>query len=127
MSEHSQEARHIRKAAEPPTAMQYIERGALIEFAKHQWCESCREAGEDGNGIVCRACVVAYVIEKIEDTPAADVVAVKHGRWLGLHDGWYYSYSCSECGAEALTKEETMHDQVCSNYCPNCGAKMDGE
>lgn len=50
---------------------------------------------------------------------------VKHGRWLGLHDGWYYSYSCSECGAEALTKEETMHDQVCSAYCPNCGARMD--
>lgn len=47
-----------------------------------------------------------------------------HGRWLGTHDGWYYSYSCSECGAEALTKEETMHDQVCSAFCPNCGARM---
>jgi DNA-directed RNA polymerase subunit RPC12/RpoP len=54
-------------------------------------------------------------------------VEQKHSRWLGTHDGWYYSYSCSECGSEALTKEETMHDQVCSNYCPNCGAKMDGE
>lgn len=54
-----------------------------------------------------------------------DVTVQKHGRWLGTHDGWYYSFSCSECGAEALTKEETMHDQVCSAYCPNCGAKME--
>ena len=52
---------------------------------------------------------------------------VRHGKWIGTHDGWYYSYSCSECGAEALTKEETMHDQVRSAYCPFCGAKMDKE
>ena len=64
------------------------------------------------------------IVDLIQNAPAEDVQAVRHGRWMGLHDGWYYSYSCSECGAEALTKEETMHDQVCSNFCPNCGAEM---
>lgn len=67
---------------------------------------------------------VAY--DMIDSIPSADVEEVRHGRWLGTHDGLYYSYSCSECGAEALTEEETMHDQVCSAFCPNCGAKMDG-
>lgn len=69
----------------------------------------------------------AIVKRAIEEAPAADVKEVRRGRWMGLHDGWHYSYSCSECGAEALTKEETMHDQVCSNYCPYCGARMDGK
>jgi DNA-directed RNA polymerase subunit RPC12/RpoP len=64
------------------------------------------------------------ITQEVFDAPTVEVV---HGRWIGTHDGWYYSYSCSECGAEALTKEGTMHDQVCSNYCPNCGAKMDGD
>ena len=62
-----------------------------------------------------------------EATQGSDVVPVVHGQWVGTHDGWYYSYSCSECEAEALTKEETMHDQVCSAYCPHCGARMDGD
>ena len=43
--------------------------------------------------------------------PAADVVPVRHGQWL--LDG-----SCSECLANPLTTHK--------NYCPNCGAKMDG-
>lgn len=64
--------------------------------------------------------------EDLDKAPVVDVVPVVHGRWVGTHDGWYYSYSCSECGTEALTKEETMHDQVCSAYCPYCGARMDG-
>ena len=93
---------------------EYIERGALIELAKHQWCESCREAGADGNGIGCRACVVAYVIEEIEDAPAADVVEVKHGDWWGIGN----MLMCTVCHKEFYEP---------TNYCPNCGAKMDGE
>jgi hypothetical protein len=42
----------------------------------------------------------------------ADFVEVKHGYWL--LDG-----RCSECLANPLTTHKS--------YCPNCGAKMDGE
>lgn len=41
-----------------------------------------------------------------------------HGRWIINPDG-YYPY-CSEC------KEEPEHGEM-TNYCPNCGAKMDGK
>lgn len=60
--------------------------------------------------------------------PAADVVEVVHGRWREYWDDAYltYSHKCSLCGELALTKEETMHDEVLSKYCPHCGAKMDG-
>lgn len=66
------------------------------------------------------------VLALIDRQPAADVVEVRHGRWIGTHDGFYYTYSCSECGYEALYEENTT-DQVCSKHCPNCGAKMEGE
>ena len=58
------------------------------------------------------------VIDLVEKQPTADVVEVKHGRWLINTDG-YYPY-CSECRNEPKGGHMT-------DYCPNCGAKMDGE
>ena len=52
----------------------------------------------------------------INAAPAADVVEVKHGRWVS-HD-LEVTFSCSEC--------DFTTDFRLSNYCPNCGAKMDG-
>lgn len=56
-----------------------------------------------------------YIVNKLTQT---DVVEVVHGRWIICSDG-YYPY-CSEC------KEEPKHGEM-TNYCPNCGAKMDLE
>ena len=48
--------------------------------------------------------------------------AVRHGRWEFKHpNGW----ACSECGEWGLMIDNRG---ICkSNYCPNCGAKMDGD
>ena len=53
--------------------------------------------------------------------------AVKHGTWVAWWNDDYLSYChmCSECGEYPLTKEETVRDEVLSDYCPSCGAKMD--
>ena len=51
-----------------------------------------------------------YVIPK--DTPAADVAPVRHGEWAGT--------VCTSCG-------ESTSDYYDCDYCPNCGAKMDGD
>ncbi len=61
--------------------------------------------------------------EMIEELPAADVVPVRHGRWIKKQEkdtfaGYLYSYECSECGRVKQRKEP---------YCPKCGAKMDLE
>ena len=51
---------------------------------------------------------------RLANIPAADDVPVRHGRWLE-HKSWA---KCSECGF--LIGFETT-------YCPNCGARMDGD
>ena len=53
----------------------------------------------------------------IESLPSADVAPVRHGRWI---DKIYGCKECSECGYIWL-------DFGCPNYCPKCGARMDGE
>ena len=49
---------------------------------------------------------------------AADVVEVRHGEWKKLYDK-APRYVCTACNHLFNNKEY--------KYCPNCGAKMDGE
>ena len=63
----------------------------------------------------------------IENFPAADVALVVHGRW---DDSGRYTFPsgntavrCTNCGC-ALTESEYRLNNW--NYCPVCGAKMDG-
>ena len=62
----------------------------------------------------------------IEEAPAADVVPVVHGRWINKtnHNRAVVEQrvDCSACG------HILWHTSAMSyNYCPNCGARMDGE
>lgn len=65
----------------------------------------------------------AVVLRMIDDAPAADVAPVVHGRFV--HDGPRFAggvdwWHCSSCG-RLVSGVETRFD-----YCPHCGAKMDG-
>lgn len=67
-------------------------------------------------------------MDRIKAIPAADVVEVRHGRFIGTeYDGYadgnpvYYEWICSQCACVFEDDEPKM------NYCPNCGAKMDGK
>ena len=58
----------------------------------------------------------------LADAPTVDAVEVVHGRWEFVeqrfyHGGFVNLFRCSEC--------KVATDKA-SNYCPNCGAKMDG-
>ena len=63
------------------------------------------------------------VLGMIYEMPTADVAPVRHGRWVHEHISEGYAWViCSEC-------EEVIHKILINkrlNYCPNCGAKMDG-
>lgn len=58
--------------------------------------------------------------EWIEQLPAADVVEVRHGRWIPTHDA--DKLRCSWCDVIHLIAQYP-HGEI--NYCPNCGARMD--
>ena len=60
------------------------------------------------------------VIFLLKHAPAADVAEVVHGRWIWNEEGeigWEQFYRCSNCGNKEYWE---------SNFCPNCGARMDG-
>ena len=50
----------------------------------------------------------------VDEIPAANVVEVRHGRWI-KHEGYY---ECSECHAKSI---------MGYNYCHSCGALMQEE
>ena len=51
----------------------------------------------------------------------SDVVEVKHGTWLP----YGYKWTCSVCKGKANIDGTPIQNGL--YYCPNCGAKMDGE
>lgn len=61
-------------------------------------------------------------IERIDVN--ADVAEVRHGEWSMDYDCGGYVLSCSLCDEHYWIERE---DEKKPNYCPNCGAKMDGE
>ena len=53
--------------------------------------------------------------------PTVDAVEVVHGRW-GDTPG-VFGYICSQCN-KVMVPDRYDGEM---NYCPNCGAKMDGD
>ena len=62
------------------------------------------------------------VEQAIMEAPIVDAVEVVHGRWIVCGDGEYVPFMCSACG-----KTTSWYHAQTANYCPNCGAKMDGD
>lgn len=59
----------------------------------------------------------------VVNAPAADVQSVKHGKWMHNNDDGIIL--CSECEHEAYW--DTDYGQQLFDYCPYCGARMDGD
>jgi hypothetical protein len=81
---------------------EYIEREAVLEVVRR----------------------VPYYVSQIKGITAADVVEVKHGRWVEVEFGWDdVYYDCSICGESFCLIDGTPTDNL-YNFCPNCGADM---
>ena len=78
---------------------EYIERKAL------------RDALYDADAITMSG------VKILNQFPAADVAPVRHGRWLCVDTETEQFFLCNRC-----KKKEYWE----SNYCPNCGCRMDG-
>ena len=60
----------------------------------------------------------------IDGQPTVDVQEVRHGRWI---DKGEYAV-CMECGGRSGTQYNGVElIPLMTQFCPNCGAKMDGK
>ena len=60
----------------------------------------------------------------------ADVVKVVHGHWFLLDECANAGVYCSVCHKKVYKEDYAWcnrKNKLRSNYCPNCGAKMDGD
>ncbi len=103
---------------------EYIEREAVIKKLNNIATDYIKD-------ISIQCSIAAGTVVDIRDSviikaPAADVVEVVHASWVWGKVCSSKGYCCTNCGAgfvgenaEWIAKE---HD-----YCPKCGAKMDGK
>ena len=106
--------------------MSLIEREKLIDHLNACIAES------DGKTPITDAVLVAIRCA-VEQMPEVDAVPVVHGEWevVAWVEPDYHSYGtikkpnaairCKQC-SHAFKKELLFE----ANYCPNCGARMDG-
>ena len=64
-------------------------------------------------------------IQIINSQPTIEAEPVRRGRWI--RDGYDFQHGndwihCSECGKRGINVPADL-----TNYCPNCGAKMEEE
>ena len=76
----------------------------------------------DVDGTVTVENAERYFLNLIDKTSTADVVEVVHAHWIenfGLvyQNKVFFGFRCTACN---------LTNNAMSNYCPNCGAKMDG-
>ena len=66
------------------------------------------------------------VMAVLDTIPAADVREVRRGRWLTT-DAYPHHLYCSVCYKTYAKNVKWVNElDLPTNYCPNCGAKMEG-
>ncbi|MBQ9355061.1 MAG: hypothetical protein IJT84_05215 [Clostridia bacterium] len=111
----------------------YIDADKLMKEISHTYIDNDSalsfRASNDGDTLIGKM----QVIDIISDQSTADVQEVKHGKWelsaepLGQQD--VDCAKCSLCGELFIVDEDYDFDYIKDffKYCPNCGAKMDGD
>lgn len=66
------------------------------------------------------------IMRELEEATAVNAEPVRHGRWILGEPNMHGNRrpKCSVCGEYHL---HAWADHARCNFCPNCGAKMDGD
>lgn len=71
--------------------------------------------------------ILSAVITYLSEQPTVDAVEVVHGRWIPTYHTYYNRDGASQIADEWHCSVCDIYSRHESNYCPNCGAKMDLE
>ena len=64
-----------------------------------------------------------YLSDRLKKAPTIEAKPVVHRRWI---DKGEYAV-CTECGGRSGTQYDSIEPiPLMTQFCPNCGAKMDG-
>ena len=85
---------------------------------REQWGEKPREVQDEDIANFCRDLSVVR-------SAIVDAVEVVHGEWVIERSPVEAEFKCSECDYLYIDADSYAKEKY--NYCPNCGAKMDGE
>ena len=103
---------------------EYIDREALLKNFCGFDLTKCVKYGNKTKEQIARSygtLMMYEIADVIEDAPAADVAPVVHGEWILKHVGAGHYWECSSCH-----KNPCIYVTENTKFCPNCGAKMDG-
>lgn len=109
---------------------EYIDREAFKKSVEECYCKPCKAEGKDHNGCWCRACWVDDMLDEVECFQPSDVAPVVHGRWITWEEAGNdmpspHRHECSVCHDAAQVLINGI--ELLSDYCPDCGAIMDGD
>lgn len=101
---------------------EYIDLEKLLAKIDEAFFETDPDGKEQIGVLKCRAI--------IREIPAADVAPVVHGRWITWEEAGNdipspHRHECSVCHDAAQVLINGI--ELLSDYCPNCGAIMDGD
>jgi DNA-directed RNA polymerase subunit RPC12/RpoP len=120
---------NVRKEIEMATEKRLIDAKALKSLFRDRYDRAfmqmhSRAEREYWDGVCCG---VNWGLNTIIDAPTVDAVEVVHGEWDTIEDDYtgMIALQCSECSQEYWFEDEPPLKIY--NYCPNCGAKMDGD
>ena len=106
---------------------EYIEREEALAIIEEKQKELC-PVGRYGRSYVYGSDREKYdaweeIVDALENIPAADVAPVVHGRWVSV--AGKRDRICSRC-LHNKTYKNADDDAEVFEFCPHCGAKMDG-
>lgn len=98
---------------------EYIEKNKVINLIEHN-DRVCHYADERYENVVYAT--AQTICKVVAEMPSADVQPVKHGQWIEVTPK---HSRCSVCDTTCLIAVYPISKGA--NYCPNCGARMDGD
>lgn len=85
-------------------------------------CDDCKHS----RGLWCVDAVWKEVCRAIINAPTVDPATARRGRWIispKTQEGY-----CSKCKFDMpVMMDDWKYKSVATNYCPNCGAKMEAD